>query len=179
MSMRVAAVALLALFFPLSAALAEEDESDSWVGCWSHTYDAAHLAKHPGQLVTALTLSISPHTGSSDSDSDSDSSTANYSAKVIAKLRGKTETYENLDSALCAPSGNAKDHLTCAGTGIFLDGFRLVPAAKNMRLAMKGGDEHIALMPGIDISAFFLLSPDNPEHALFLLQPAPGKTCGL
>ncbi|HAN64365.1 MAG TPA: hypothetical protein DCQ79_11000, partial [Rhizobiales bacterium] len=38
--------------------------------------------------------------------------------------------------------------------------------------------EHIALVPGVDLEAFVVLSSDNPEHALFLLQPAPATACG-
>jgi hypothetical protein len=46
-----------------------------------------------------------------------------------------------------------------------------------MKIALRAGD-HLALVPGVDLDAFVMLSPDNPEHALFLLQPAPAKTCG-
>jgi len=46
-----------------------------------------------------------------------------------------------------------------------------------MKIAPRGGD-HLALVPGVDLDAFTVLSPDNPEHSLFLLQPAPEKTCG-
>jgi len=38
--------------------------------------------------------------------------------------------------------------------------------------------EPIALVPGVDTASFVLLSPDNPEHALFVLNPAPAKSCG-
>jgi hypothetical protein len=166
------------LFCPASLA----QETDAWIGCWSHTYDAAQLAKHPGQAVTAMTLAISANTASS-SDSDesdtSDSGSSTYRARITAKLRDKPATYATLDSALCALAGQDKDHLACAGSGIFLDAFSLEPAAKNMKLTMKGSDQHMALTPGIDIGAFYLLSPDNPEHALFVLQPAPAKVCGL
>ena len=41
---------------------------------------------------------------------------------------------------------------------------------------LKDGD-HLALVPGVDLDAFVELSPDNPEHALFLLQLAPAKSC--
>jgi hypothetical protein len=33
-------------------------------------------------------------------------------------------------------------------------------------------------VPGVDTSAFVLISDSNPEHALFMLQPAPAKSCG-
>jgi hypothetical protein len=166
--MRVGAAALLAFLLFCQAAFAQDD-TDPWLGCWTRIYDAAHLTKHPGQSVTAMTLAITSHSGEG----------GDYRAKVTAKLRDKTDSYANLDAALCSVAGDAKDRLACAGNGIFMDQFRLQPAAKNMKLAMQGDNEHIALMPGVDISAFVLLSPGNPENALFLLQPAPGKACGL
>ncbi len=46
-----------------------------------------------------------------------------------------------------------------------------------MKLAISGADEHVALVPGVDLSSFVVLSPENPEHTLFLLNPAPAKTC--
>jgi len=46
-----------------------------------------------------------------------------------------------------------------------------------MKFALRGEDEHLALVPGVDLSAFIVLSAQNPEHALFLLQPAPSKAC--
>ena len=40
-----------------------------------------------------------------------------------------------------------------------------------MKLAISGADEHVALVPGVDLSSFVVLSPENPEHTLFLLKP--------
>jgi hypothetical protein len=78
----------------------------------------------------------------------------------------------------CVVTGAAKDHLSCVTDGFFVGKFELEPAAKNMKIVLQGSDEHIALVPGVDTASFVLLSPDNPEHSLFLLNPATAKTCG-
>jgi len=89
-------------------------------------------------------------------------------------MRNGGDTYTNLDGARCS---EANGSLTCTTDGFYLGQFSLEPAAKNMKIALRGGD-HLALIPGVDLDTFVVLSPDNPEHALFLLQPAPAKTCG-
>lgn len=172
--MRIAWFAVLALLFGCSAALAQDEGEteaapDPWIGCWSRVYDAVHLAKHPGQKVAAMTLSISTREGASGD------APGNYLAKVTALLRDKPDTYSNPDGARCAVSGET---LSCFTDGFFIGKFSLERAGKNMKLVIRGTDEHLALVPGIDLSSFVVLSPENPEHALFLLNPAPAKACG-
>ena len=150
------------------AATEQEAPADPWIGCWTRIYDATHLAKHPGQKVTALTLSIEEREPSGDKDP------GKYLATITAKMRNGGDTYTNLDGARC---NEANGNLACVTDGFYLGQFSLEPAAKNMKIALRGGD-HLALVPGVDLDAFVMLSPDNPEHALFLLQPAPAKTCG-
>jgi hypothetical protein len=147
---------------------ASEKAPDPWLGCWSRTYDAAHLAKHPGQKVTALTLSIEKREPAGDKDP------GKYLATITAKMRGTGDSYTNLDGARCS---EANGKLSCVTDGLYVGQFSLEPAAKNMKIALKAGD-HLALVPGVDLDAFTVLSADNPEHSLFLLQPAPTKTCG-
>ena len=181
--MRLAWLAVLSLllspFFALSMARAQDEPSDEttteeeapadpWIGCWTRIYDATHLAKHPGQKVTALTLSIEERDPSGDKDP------GKYRATITAKMRNAGDTYTNLDGARCS---EASGSLSCVTDGFYVGQFSLEPAAKNMKIALKGGD-HLALVPGVDLDAFVELSPDNPEHALFLLQLAPAKTCG-
>jgi hypothetical protein len=151
----------LLLFFPGSSAQGEA--SDPWIGCWARSYDAAYLAKHPKQLVTAMTLEVS------EGDSDG------YHADVTVKFRNKKATYTNFDGAECKLAGPGKDRLSCVMGGVFMGQFWLEPAGKNMKLAMHGGNERIPLLPGVDTSNFVLLTPKNPEHALFLLEPT---ACG-
>jgi hypothetical protein len=172
---------LLSSAVALHIARAEEDEPadetsteapDPFVGCWSRVYDATHLAKHPGQKVTALTLSVAARTPAGDSDPGA------YLAKLAGKFRDKQDVYVMPSGGRCVVTGSAKDQLACVTDGFFIGKFELAPAAKNMQIVLHGNDEHIALVPGVDISAFVLLSADNPEHSLFLLQPAPAKSCG-
>ena len=184
--MRLVWLAVVALVLSSTVALhgarAAEDEPaeetpaaeapDPFVGCWTRVYDATHLAKHPKQLVTALTLAIATRTPSGDSDPGT------YSAKLAAKFRDKPDIYVMPSGARCAVKGTDKDHLLCVTDGFFIGKFRLWPEAKTMKLAVQGGDQHIALVPGVDTSAFVLISDTNPEHALFMLQPAPAKSCG-
>jgi hypothetical protein len=168
--MRLGVLAFLALLLVCHVARAQETEEapDPWLGCWTRVYDAAHLVKHPGQKVTALTLSISAREPAGDNDP------GKYLAKVTAKMRSAGDTYTNLSGARCTVSG---DLLACVTDGFYVGKFSLIPAAKNMKLAFQGGG-HLALVPGVDLDAFAVLSADNPEHALFLLQRAPAKTCG-
>jgi hypothetical protein len=178
--MQSALLALVALLFACPFALAQDTEDepageqsstaapDPWLGCWTRVYDATHLSKHPGQKVTALTLSISEREPAGDKDP------GKYLATITAKMRNAVDTYTNLDGARCS---EANGSLSCVTDGFYVGQFSLEPAAKNMKIALHGGD-HLALVPGVDLDAFVELSPDNPEHSLFLLQPAPAKTCG-
>lgn len=149
-----------------------EEAPDPWVGCWTRVYDATHLAKHPKQAVTALTLSIETREPSGDSDPGP------YAAKLAGKFRDKPDIYVMPSGGRCVVTGAAKDHLSCVTDGFFVGKFELEPATKNMKIVLQGSDEHIALVPGVDTASFVLLSPDNPEHALFLLNPTAAKTCG-
>jgi hypothetical protein len=175
--MRLGLLALLALLFACPIAHAQDEPSDEtaneeatdpWLGCWTRVYDGAHLAKHPGQKVTALTLRVSEREPSGDKD------LGKYLATITAKVRNAGDTFTNLDGARCS---EANGRLACVTDGFYLGRFSLEPAAKNMKITLKGSD-HLALIPGVDLDAFVVLAPDNPEHSLFLLQPAPVKTCG-
>jgi hypothetical protein len=165
--MRLGFAAIFVVVFSCHSVYAE-DTPDPLLGCWTHIYDAAHLAKHPGQKVTALTLAISAREPQGDADP------GKYLAKVTAKMRNAGDTYSNLDGSRCSLAG---DRLSCVTDGFFIGKFSLAPAAKNMKLVLKG-DEHLALVPGVDLAGFAVLSAENPEHALFLLQPAPATACG-
>ncbi len=170
--MRIEWLAFSAVLLLGAPSLAEEaaEAPDPLLGCWTHVYDAAHLNKHPGQKVTAMTLAIGTREPAGDSDP------GKYLAKVTAKMRNAGDTYSNLGGARCTVVG---DRLSCVTDGFFVGQFSLEPAAKNMKLALHD-TEHIALVPGVDLEAFVVLSSDNPEHALFLLQPAPAPAtaCG-
>lgn len=165
-------VAIAALLVMGGGALAEdapeEADTDSWIGCWSRIYDAVHLAKHPGQKVSALTLSIAAREG------ESNDAPGAYRAKITALVRDKQVTFSNLDGARCVDQGAT---LSCFTDGFFLGRFAIERAGKNRKLALRNEGEHLALVPGVDLGAFMVLSPQNPEHTVFLLNQAAAKDC--
>jgi hypothetical protein len=170
--MRTGLLALIALLAVSTGAfaedVAEEEEVDSWIGCWSRVYDAVHLAKHPDQKVSAMTLAIAPREG------DSDAAPGAYRAKISALVRDKPETFANPDSARCVEQGAA---LSCVTDGFFIGQFSIERAGKNRKLALRGAGHNLALVPGVDLGAFIVLSSQDAENALFLLQAAPAKSC--
>lgn len=178
--MRLGVLALCVLIGMMPAFAQDEEEEevqqqakpegkDPWLGCWTKVYDAAHLKQHPGQLVTAMTVIVTARTPSGDEDK------GNYLAKIRANFRNKPETYVNLDGARCEAVGANKEQLHCVADGVFLSDFWLEQAAKNVKLAMHNANEDLVLVPGIETSAFVRLTPANPEHSAFLLQPTCGK----
>jgi hypothetical protein len=172
--MRLGFVALLMMLLGglPAIAVAAEEAKDPWLGCWARAYDAAHLAKHPGQLVTAMTVAIDARTPAGDKDPGT------YSARLAANFRSKTDTYTTLQGARCATDGAADDRLHCFMDGFFLGQFWLEQAGKNVKFAMPDNDDSVALVPGVELSAFVRLSPQNPEHSVFLLMPAAASACG-
>ena len=164
------AFAVLSLASNALAQDAPEDEAaaDSWLGCWTRNYDAAHLAKNPAQRVTALTLTVVKR------QEESSESPGTYSAKITASLRDSQETYSNLDGARCVVSDQT---LSCFTDGFFIGQFSIERAGKNRKLALRGAGQNLALVPGVDLGAFTLLTSQDAENALFLLQAAPAKSC--
>ncbi|MGD9502524.1 MAG: hypothetical protein AB7V40_08560, partial [Methyloceanibacter sp.] len=148
--------------------VAEEEEVDSWIGCWTRIYDAVHLAKHPAQKLTALTLSVAPREGGSDAAPGA------YSAKITALVRNKPDSFANPESARCVEQ---EATLSCFTDGFFLGQFAIDRAGKNRKLALRGAGQNLALVPGVDLGAFIMLSSQDAENALFLLQAAPAKAC--
>src|SRR5215470_2597532 len=127
---------LLSSIAPLQAARAAEDEPsdesseegpDPWRGCWTRVYDATHLAKHPKQAVTGLTLSIESREPSGDSDPGP------YLATLYGTFRGKPDIYAMPSGGRCVATGAAKDQLSCVTDGFFVGKFELAQAAKNMK----------------------------------------------
>jgi hypothetical protein len=176
--MRLGVLALCVLLGTMTAFAQDEEEGqeqpkamakDPWFGCWTRVYDAAHLKQHPGQLVTAMTVSVIARTPSGDEDK------GNYLAKIRANFRNKPDIYANQDGARCEAVGANKEKLHCFMDGVFLSDFWLEQAAKNVKLAMHEANEDLVLVPGVETSAFVRLTPANPEHSAFLLMPSCGK----
>ncbi len=171
--MRTGFLALMALLIVNTATLAEdvaeeEADVDSWIGCWSRVYDAVHLAKHPAQKVAAMTLSVAPREG------ESDGAPGAYRAKITALVRDKQDTFANPENARCVEQGAT---LSCFTDGFFIGQFSIERAGKNRKLALRGAGQNLALVPGVDLGAFIVLSSQDAENALFLLQAAPAKSC--
>lgn len=97
-----------------------------------------HLAKHPGQKVSALTLSIAAREG------ESNDAPGAYRAKITALVRDKQVTFSNLDGARCVDQGAT---LACFTDGFFLGRFAIERAGKNRKLALRNEGEHLALVP--------------------------------
>lgn len=178
--MRLGMLALCVLLGTMTAFAQDEEEEevqeqakpegkDPWLGCWNKVYDAAHLKQHPGQAVTAMTVVVTARTPEGDADK------GNYLAKIRANFRNKTETYTNQDGARCEAVGANKEKLHCVTDSVFLSDFWLEQAAKNVKLAMREANEDLVLVPGVETSAFVRLTPANPEHSAFLLQPTCAK----
>jgi len=171
--MRSGFVALIAVLIAGTAAVAEdaaEDAADvdSWIGCWTRIYDAVHLAKHPAQKVAAMMLSVAPREG------ESDGAPGAYRAKITALVRDKPDTFANPENARCVEQGAT---LNCFTDGFFIGQFSIERAGKNRKLALRGAGQNLALVPGVDLGRFIMLSSQDAENALFLLQAAPAKSC--
>jgi putative hemolysin len=170
--MRIGVFALIAFLGFGTAALAEDpagdEDVDSWVGCWTRVYDAVHLSKHPAQKLTALTLSVAPR------EDGSEESPGAYSAKITALVRDKPDSFANPESARCVEQGGT---LSCFTDGFFIGKFTIERAGKNRKLALRGAGQNLALVPGVDLGSFIVMSSQDAENALFLLQAAPEKSC--
>jgi|SRR5690242_3430904 len=165
--MRSASLALVALLFACPTAHAQDTEkaaADPWLGCWTRVYDAAHLAKHPGQQVTRLTLSISERKPSGDKNP------GKYLATITIKMRNGGDTYTNLDGARCS---EANGSLTCTTDGFYLGQFSLEPAAKNMKIALGAAITWHSFPVSID--AFVVLSPRQSRARAVPLAAGPSK----
>ena len=115
-----------------------------------------------------MTLAIAPREG------ESDAAPGAYRAKITALVRDKQETFSNPDGARCVEQGAT---LSCFTDGFFIGQFSIERAGKNRKLALRGAGQNLALVPGVDLGAFIVLSSQDPENALFLLQAAPAKSC--
>jgi hypothetical protein len=164
--MRTGFLALAALLVVGTGALAEdvaeEEDVDSWIGCWSRVYDAVHLAKHPGQKVSAMTLAIAPREG------ESDAAPGAYRARITALVRDKQKPSQS-DGARCVEQG--------ALSSSPMDFHRRYRSTRQNRRPRCATPPPFALVPGVDLGAFIVLSPDNPEHTVFLLNQAAAKDC--
>ena len=89
---------------------------------------------------------------------------ATYRAKITALVRDKPDTFANPENARCVASGAT---LSCFTDGFFIGQFSIERAGKNRKLALRGAGENLALVPGVDLGAFIVLSSqESGEHAV-------------
>ncbi len=130
-------------------------------GCYTRVYDAAHLAAHPGQKVTALYAQLNKNPAEY---------THRFELELTVRLRGERKTRWAV--AGCSPrdagllcsvdEDGGQLVLTRTAAGMRLDN----PHSIGVALDGKAPEED-----RVDILA------SNPEHRTFLLKSAAAKAC--
>lgn len=159
-------------FIPIAAPPVSAGELDDFVAaedgavsCWSRTYDDAHLADHPDQMVSALTFGVSYAAETSEFAEQ-------YSFWLEATLRDGASGYTT--GPCNAYDGKMWCGVECDGGGIYVearaDGDVLVDLETHGYIRMSGScgssDEN-------GISAL----ESGKDDKLFLLQPTDAKAC--
>jgi 2Fe-2S iron-sulfur cluster binding domain len=137
--------------------------ADPLVGCYKRAYAASHLAAHPGQTVTAMTLRAR-----SISENGQPIGGKSHSANLTASFRGKKK--RGFGDSDCAASGQS---LLCV-----LDSergrFRLTKWPSGMVLEP---DTDLRMHEPAEGPFLAAISPSNPEERKFLLTPVAGDVC--
>lgn len=124
------------------------------VGCFVRTYDPAHLARHPNQLVTNVRLALR---------TSSNTAKHRYAFALQLQMRGKKQTLKA--EGLCAENGTARLHcfIECDGGGIELSvkSDRVMMYLDRIRMASCGND-----INGIDTSSEVSGGLDDREFRL-------------
>lgn len=177
-----AAVLIACLALPLASAPSWGQE-DSLLGrlvppehgrslCYSRTYDAEHLRRHPEQRVTAMTLAIRYHRH--EPDRWNPKGQRNYYFAVVARVRGERsrligtgECFGNGESISCSQEcdGGAFTATRHASGDLLLD--LTTRGRLRMTRGCGGGDDEedtVDLTPGTD-------------DRVFRLSPAPARVC--
>ena len=134
---RISAVALL---LPLMAASAFADDM-----CFERHYDAAHLAKHPDQLVTSMTLALDPNGPVARGSSTIDEGRIKipFDFKIAMTRRADNNLYvqegyvENRD-------GKYRGVVECDGGGFVL---RMAPSGVFLSIGLGAGYIRMAVVP--------------------------------
>jgi hypothetical protein len=152
-----AGFAALMLLGPVSA-----EAKDPWLGCWTRIYDAEHLAEHQAQDVAAIAISIlalKPARWARD----------NYAAHVEMRIRGKPELHSAVGGLTCHLDGA---RLHCLAKDKSQGNFWLRRSGKALQLRLTAAGEGIEVVSATNPTGFVQILPQNPEHQLFLLDPA-------
>jgi hypothetical protein len=137
--------------------------ADPLVGCYKRAYAASHLAAHPGQTVTTMTLRLRPI-----SENGQPIAGKSHSADLTANFRDKKK--RGFADSDCAASGQG---LVCA-----LDSergrFRLTRSPAGMLLEP---DTDLRMHEPAEGPFLAAISPANPEDRKFLLTPVAADVC--
>jgi hypothetical protein len=161
---RATLAALLMLCFTVTC-----EAKDNWLGCWTRSYDADHLAKHQAQDVTAIGVSIVPGEPKAGTKDD-------YRASVKIKLRDKPETYANVAAVHCRKAGA---RLHCLAKDKSRENFWLRRSGPDLQLQLTAAGEGVEVVPPNKPTGFVQILPQNPEYQLFVMQRAPLGSCSL
>jgi hypothetical protein len=151
---RLAILALLLFIQPAQAALK---------GCFTRTYDAAHLAKHKGQDVTFMAIQIGFEVNSENDEN-----------LLILNFRGATNAW--LNGFVCVERG-AETHckiLDSANNNALGGSFVLKPKGDGL-LLIPDGDLNLTSEGTFDPRKLDVAN--NPEHKTFKLNRLGTKQC--
>lgn len=152
--LRLSCLAFLLLTLPAEAALK---------GCFTRTYDAAHLAKHAGQDVTFMAIQIGFEVNEEADEN-----------MLQLRLRGSSTLL--LNGFVCVERG-ADTHckIVDSGHNNSLGGSFVLKARDNSLLLMPEGD--MALVEEGTFEPRRLDVATNPEHKTFKLNRLGTKQC--
>lgn len=106
------------------------------------------------------------------------SDTGNWLARIQVRFRDNPQLYKAPDGARCGKIGSLeKPFFLCFMSGDFNGSFNIDRTGNDLKLYMAGSNHDFVVVPGTDKSAFVRVSPQNPEHAVFLLRPTPAAAC--
>ena len=169
--MRKSAAAFLCLI-PIAASPVSAGELDDFVAaedgavsCWSRTYDEAHLADHPDQMVSALTFGVSYMAGTAEFAEQ-------YTFWLEATLRDGASGYTT--GPCNSYDGKMWCGVECDGGGIYVearaDGDVLIDLETHGYIRMSGS------CGSSDEKGITALEAGKDDK-LFLLRPTDTKSC--
>jgi hypothetical protein len=160
-------------------------------GCYERVYDAAHLAAHPGQLVTRSTVLVKPTDAATKAAAGASYA---FNANLRFWVRGQKQSFDSLGACQSANEGLAcKGSLSAAEDDeckTDRDGVRnncrIISAANDGAFSVTAQSDGLMVRiqrrlelvtAPYDGGPFLYLSPGNVENHAFALKPAPDDAC--
>jgi hypothetical protein len=160
-------------------------------GCYERIYDAAHLARHRGQLVVRTRLEVE---AGHFPNAAGDAHPMIASAKLAVWVRGKKLSFDSFgacwakdDGLACNASLSASETDSCKTKADGVRDCRIdwPDAAGSFRLAPKADGILLTIPERIELSEtgsdagppFLYLSPGNKENHAFILKAAAASIC--